>query len=161
MASIFGFSLKKIKTFRGHDGDGLNADIYYEGKLVAYFVDLADGGEPDIDFLPAAKPLIPQMENNVKKFGVKYSERYWKDMPEWGFERILAIIVEDILNLIDLEKAYKSAMKKNGGKEVMFVMPVFAADNFKNRTGSRYYLHSNTNDKGFYSAYSILISAAC
>jgi hypothetical protein len=146
MANIFGFSLKKIKTFRGHDGNGLNADIYYNGKFVAYFTDLADGGDPDIDFIPESKSLKSQMKNNAAELGKKYAARYRNDMLEWDLDRIVAIIVEDICNLINLEKAYKSAMKKNNGREVMFVIPVFAIDNFKNRTGSTYYPCNSTSE---------------
>ena len=146
MASIFGFSLKKIKTFRGHDGQGLNADIYYKGTLVAYYTDLADGGEPDIDFISAAaEPLKEQMKNSAAKFGEKFAPRYWV-ISEWTFDTKLSMIVDELMNLINLEKAYKSAVKKNNGKEVMFILPVFAIDNPKNITGTRYYPCNNTSE---------------
>ena len=114
---------------------------------MAYYTDTADGGEPDIHFTPAAKPLETQMEASAVQFGKKYAERYWADMLDGDFEKLLATIVEDIYNLNSLEKSYKSAMKKNGGKEVMFILPVFAIDNYKNRTGSVYYPCDSTSDE--------------
>jgi len=146
MASIFGFSLKKIKTFRGHDGQGLNADIYYNGTLVAYYTDLADGGEPDVDFISAAAaPLKEQMKNGAAEFGKKFAPRYW-DISKWDLKTKLSMIVDELMNLINLEKAYKSAVKKNNGKEVMFILPVFAIDNPENITGTRYYPCNNTSE---------------
>jgi hypothetical protein len=146
MAKIFGYSLKKVKTFRGHDGTGLNADVYYQNKHIAYFTDAADGGEPDIDFTPAAKDLEAEMEKSAKEYAEKYTARYWNDMPEWGFERLLPMIVDDIVNLNNFEKLYKTAMKKNNGKEVMFIKPVFAVNNYKDESKGTYYQNNNPCD---------------
>ena len=50
MASIFGFEIKGLKTFRGRDGEGSQGSIYYNGKKVGWYNNSADGGASDIDF---------------------------------------------------------------------------------------------------------------
>ncbi len=37
--------LKKVKTFRGHDGVGLDCDLHVDGKKVCHVFDSAHGGE--------------------------------------------------------------------------------------------------------------------
>lgn len=38
-------TLKNVKTFRGTEGHGLNADVYVNGKKCCLIMDAADGGE--------------------------------------------------------------------------------------------------------------------
>lgn len=40
-------TLKKVKTFIGHDGIGLSADVYVDGIKTFYIFDGATGGESD------------------------------------------------------------------------------------------------------------------
>lgn len=44
------YSLTKIKTFRGMEGQGLNATICRDGKPIAFVMDDASGGPVQIDF---------------------------------------------------------------------------------------------------------------
>lgn len=44
------YTLSKIKTFNGHEGQGLNATLLKDGKPVAFILDDANGGEVDFDF---------------------------------------------------------------------------------------------------------------
>ena len=39
------YSLRKIKTFAGHEGQGFNAELLSDGKPVALVIDSAQGGE--------------------------------------------------------------------------------------------------------------------
>lgn len=41
--------LRKVKTFIGNEGIGLNADILVDGKKIAFVRDAADGGPSDYD----------------------------------------------------------------------------------------------------------------
>ena len=50
MASIYGFTIKNIKTFRGREWDGRQGDIYYNGKKVGWYNNDGNGGCADIDF---------------------------------------------------------------------------------------------------------------
>lgn len=40
-------TVKKVSTFQGHDGIGVNADVYIDGVEVGHFYDEARGGEPE------------------------------------------------------------------------------------------------------------------
>ncbi len=50
MASILGFQIKNIVKFQGREGQGCQGDIYYNGKKVGWYNDMADGGMADIEF---------------------------------------------------------------------------------------------------------------
>lgn len=45
-----GYTLEKIKTFNGREGQGINATICKDGSAIAYVMDDASGGEMDVDF---------------------------------------------------------------------------------------------------------------
>lgn len=42
-------TVKKVSSFQGHDGVGVNADVYIDGVYAGHFYDDARGGEPDFD----------------------------------------------------------------------------------------------------------------
>lgn len=44
------FSVKKLKTFNGHEGVGANADVYWKNRKIATFIDEGNGGEPYVYF---------------------------------------------------------------------------------------------------------------
>lgn len=44
------YTVKNVKTFVGHDGQGFNASLYCNGKKVATVVDTAFGGPIDFHF---------------------------------------------------------------------------------------------------------------
>lgn len=44
------YSISKIKTFNGREGQGLNATILKDGKPICYVLDDASGGEVDYDY---------------------------------------------------------------------------------------------------------------
>ena len=44
------FSIKAIKTFVGREGYGINANLYYNNKKVAFLLDSGNGGCLDIDW---------------------------------------------------------------------------------------------------------------
>ena len=44
------FSIKSIKTFKGREGYGINANLYYNNKKVAFLLDSGNGGCLDIDW---------------------------------------------------------------------------------------------------------------
>jgi hypothetical protein len=55
-------TLKKVKTFKGMDGIGINADVYFDGKKVAEALDEGCGGELYIQWLD------PKMESVVAAY---------------------------------------------------------------------------------------------
>ena len=44
------FQVKGVKTFIGREGYGINANLYYENKKVAFLRDGGNGGCLDIDW---------------------------------------------------------------------------------------------------------------
>lgn len=49
MASIKGWQIKGIKTWQGRDWEGMQGNIYLDGKKIGWYNDNGDGGEIDID----------------------------------------------------------------------------------------------------------------
>lgn len=52
------YTIKNLKTFIGHEGHGYNADLYRDGKKVAFLIDAADGGELTIHWADMSKPRV-------------------------------------------------------------------------------------------------------
>lgn len=79
MASIFGFTLKGIRTFRGRDWDGVQGSIYYKGKKVGWYNDSGDGGAADIDFDGTIEERR-KMDELLKAAAVEYYKRWLKSI---------------------------------------------------------------------------------
>lgn len=45
------YTLRRVKTFRGMDGQGLNAELLRDGKVVAFLIDEGCGGEMRFDWM--------------------------------------------------------------------------------------------------------------
>jgi hypothetical protein len=54
--------VKGIKTFKGREGVGLNATLYFDGKKVCEVMDSADGGEMDYHWIK------PSWEDEVEAY---------------------------------------------------------------------------------------------
>jgi len=52
------YEAKGIKTFRGMEGEGYNADLYRDGKKVAFVIDDATGGMLDVEWLDRKEEKI-------------------------------------------------------------------------------------------------------
>ena len=106
MASIYGFTLKKRKTFHGLDWQGNQGDLYYNGKKVAWYNDSGNGGSCDIVYYDNA--YAPILEETIK--------RYFKERPiitEYGeLDGDEDLFMAELLQLMDDEKEYKKAVKK-------------------------------------------------
>ena len=110
MASIFGFEIKGLKTFRGRDGEGSQGNIYYNGKKVGWYNNSADGGASDIDF-DGDKEQYSKMMKLLKEATRKYYERY----PLTGQFADLTpneeIFMEDLVNFTLDEKEFRKYQK--------------------------------------------------
>lgn len=60
------YSVKKVKTFMGHEGGGYNADLYRGKKKVATVIDQGDGGEPYIYWVDVEAKIVPITITNHK-----------------------------------------------------------------------------------------------
>ena len=104
-------TLKKIKTFIGHEGYGLNADLYLDDVKVAFVLDDANGGEVDYQFTDKAS------EERVWAF-VKSTpdDEYTKEMrtQEYWMKYPKAIETHKLDSLVnDFADNYQEEKRKN------------------------------------------------
>ena len=103
--------VKAIKTFRGHDGEGYNCNIYWNGKKVGYANDFANGGELETEFYYDGKhsfdfsPLDEFRDSLPKGSWFEYSSG---GGASWNIDAIVNFLVYDKLN----EKEMKKMLKK-------------------------------------------------
>lgn len=121
MVSIKGITIKNVVDFLGHEQEPLvQCDVYYQGKKVAFYSQDSWGGEDRLDFdydLPREKRQ--ELENLFEKLAQDYlNERIAKgEKVEFyaenkEFYKASNLILE-IVELKDIEKMYKKALKQN------------------------------------------------
>ena len=110
MASIFGFEIKGLKTFRGRDGEGSQGNIYYNGKKVGWYNNQANGGVTDIDF-DGGKEQYSKMMGLLKEAMRKYYERYPLTEPYADLEPNEDIFIDDLVCFTQDEKEFKKYQK--------------------------------------------------
>lgn len=111
MASIFGFQIQNIVRFRGREGEGCQGDIYYNGKKVGWYNDMADGGPADIDFWQNDRKRCDEMLAIFDKAVKDYFKKYpltgiFKDLKPDG-----ELFMEALVELTEFEKKYKLFLK--------------------------------------------------
>lgn len=141
MATIKGFQLKNVKQIIGREGYGCSASMYLNGKKIGTYIDYGDGGCEEVNYtskeaeqemtkiiIAYAKEhpnhYIIDIYNNRPQQYKEESERFKKNHPYIPDEDItiqtmasnsIVYIVEDILTMLDYEKAFKQAIKKGYG----------------------------------------------
>ena len=109
MASIYGVELKKVKTWEGLEGMGLQANVYINNKCVGQVTDDAYGGDFRYDF------DTTELDNKANEYRVKI----WNKLPEnkdyvhlykdgLGFTDQF---IDEIYTLLIAEKSWKKAQK--------------------------------------------------
>ena len=104
-------NVKAIKTFRGHDGDGYNCNIYWNHKMIGIANDFANGGELEVDFtyddgnVHSHPYLTNLIESLPKGSWFEYSSG---GGASWNIDAIVNFLVFDKLN----EKEMKKMLKK-------------------------------------------------
>lgn len=73
--------LKNVKTFQGHDGQGLNADVWIDGVNCMHVFDGAYGGQFEYTENTYNNPKSKLVESNIKILN-----EYVKQLPEQDFE---------------------------------------------------------------------------
>ena len=58
MSDKGGYAVRKVKSLRGMEGIGFNAELCRDGKPVAYVMDDANGGEYRYDWYDHDKPRV-------------------------------------------------------------------------------------------------------
>ena len=98
------YSLKNIRTFKGHDGEGLNANLYKGKKKIFFILDMADGGPMDFQWICPSE--IKLFEDSVKTLG-KYEYQGME------FEYIPQTFIDIWVTVILREKQEKRLIKNN------------------------------------------------
>lgn len=108
--------LKKVKTFRGHDGIGLDCDLYVDGKKVAHVFDSAHGGENEYhaygsstEEYRANNKILEELEEYAKTL---HPHKFPDELGGREYPQDLGDIINNILNEIEKEKLDKKMVKK-------------------------------------------------
>lgn len=124
-------TVKKVQTFRGHDGIGVNADVYIDKIFVGYAHDDANGGELDFQFVFGENPAI--RERAKKKFDelTKYAasldeidldpERKWSKNP-----MMVKVSADDLINDVinkHIEEKENAKKEKEKMRAIMYGVP--------------------------------------
>ena len=108
------FQVKGVKTFVGREGYGVNANLYYEGKKVAFLLDSGNGGCLDVDwengYTWKDNPIIPLIKPLPKTTYLEKDGRDEYDLGdyEWNEETICNSLIDEFL----AKKDFKKMMKK-------------------------------------------------
>ena len=127
MTEIYGITLKGCKEFQGREGDGVQGNIYMDGKKVGWYNDRADGGEVEIDY--DSKEIETEILARVDRFFERYPQEYS------GVD----LFFPTILTLMDYEKSLRKALKK--GCNAILAQDALNSD-FPNGCSSIIYFHS-------------------
>lgn len=103
-------TLKRVKVFKGHDGVGLDCDLYVNGKKVAHVFDDASGGQVEY------QAYGPDVQENWKI--LEELQAYAKTLPKVkseyfpeGLDQDLDGLINNILMDMEKEKAMKKIAK--------------------------------------------------
>ena len=113
MASLHGFSLKKVVNYKGHEGEPLSqADIYYRGKQIGFWRMGDFGGEDefygiDSHFLP--KEYFDYIRN---VWGDTFDSQFPNMNTRFSDEMVASSFFAELLYLHEMEKELKKIMKK-------------------------------------------------
>ena len=150
MASIYGVSLKGVKTFVGHEGVSAQGNVYYNGKKIGFWSQDTWGGPDRYDF---DKKLIEGAVEAYKKSGrvEKEFEKYFD----------ADCLIYEVLRLMDSEKTYKAGVKK-GFKTLVEASSMHMATGYytneANPEGTAYYKKFLADcEKKFYKGESIKV----
>lgn len=102
MASINGISIKGLKAFRDHEGATIyQGNVYYRGKKLGFWSQDSWGGCDNYDF----KEIM--LNEEVDRFRNSSMVE-----PQYKAIANLDILLYELVKLMDIEKAYKKAIKK-------------------------------------------------
>tara|TARA_R100000789_G_C2894820_1_gene118618 strand:- start:50 stop:505 length:456 start_codon:yes stop_codon:yes gene_type:complete len=102
--------IKKIKSFRGHDGQlGFSGDLYFDGKFVAHALDDAWGGGFQFDYEPKHEATMEVL--------YEYGRKKYPEFAKTGGAS--DIILSELLDKIEQHKW----LKRNAKKKTMWTLP--------------------------------------
>ena len=143
MASIKGFQLKNVKQTLGREGYGCIATMYLNGKRIGTYEDYGDGACENVTYVSkeAEEKMIKVIIDYAKGYNNEFIINLYHERPQQFKEECerfkqrypyipdeditietmasnsIVYIVEGLLELIEVEKVFKRALK-NGYKAV-------------------------------------------
>ena len=121
MAKVYGYTVKGIKTFVGCEGYGIQGEIYYGKKEIAWYSDSGDGGTPDIEIIGTRE----QQQDVLHHLKVA-ADRYYAEHPQiqcFEFIPKHEQFISEIILLIEDERAYKRLVKLGYGNMLVYSVP--------------------------------------
>jgi hypothetical protein len=108
--------LKNVKTFNGHDGTGLNADVWINGINCMHVFDGAYGGEFEYTENIYNNPNAEQVKKNIEMLN-EYVNQLPEQETQFGDKKVmlkmnLDMYIDDILVKQETEKAKKKFEKQ-------------------------------------------------
>lgn len=114
--------LKKVKSFRGHEGVGLNAEVWVDEVKTFYFIDEAGGGEPYHQQIWSREKYAA-----LEKYAASLPKRpLWSedDLVRYGREQeMMDVTIDDLVNELfdNIEKEkFKKKMEKKMTTHLMW-----------------------------------------
>lgn len=103
-------TLKKVKMFRGHDGIGLDCDLYVDGAKVAHVFDSANGGEIEVE--PYGNNMDEMKANRAIIAGLEEYANSLPDVPSIFEGEMVPQNLESLINNILAEMEKEKEIKK-------------------------------------------------
>ncbi len=105
-------TLKNVKTFRGNEGHGLNADVYVNGIKTCFVIDDANGGM--FMYQPYNKEMFKKLEEYVKSLPERESliQVSETEKESFKFQPDLDTLIDDAFNAHERVKTLKKFEKK-------------------------------------------------
>ena len=126
------FSVKSVKTFMGREGYGINANIYYQNRMIGHIIDSGNGGCLDIEYYKKVNGKDKWMHKNPDVFS------FVSKLPSYKYngslngtklnceskfdeEEMWNVLVDEYLFLKDFKKAMKKIQIVHNNKVLGFV----------------------------------------
>ena len=106
--------LKNVKTFEGHEGLGINADVWINGLKCMHLYDSAMGGEYEYTYFTYNNPKAGQVRENIALL-----EAYIKTLPpevtimndrEFTLDVDMDMFLNEIYEKMQMEKKMKKSI---------------------------------------------------
>ncbi len=102
--------LKNVKKFQGHDGTGLNADIWINGINCMHVYDGAYGGEFEYTENTYKNPQAALVETNIKLLDDYIAQLPEQDTPYGKIKFNRDCYIDEVLRQQELEKLFGRAI---------------------------------------------------
>src|SRR6185295_17062882 len=109
-------SVKNVKTFRGQEGIGFTADLYLDGKKIAFVRDNAQGGgydyEPARNHVGTTEEIRAwrELEGRLHAYAASLPKIPDEYIPE-GLQPNLDMVMDNLVTAFQVEKEYKRKCK--------------------------------------------------